>query len=150
MEKKYQRYIDPRGFQVDYPDTWEGREAEGIVFLYAPVNEKANFKPNLNISITPLNEDIRNMDDYTQLTFLQLEAVSKEPIISFFEEIAFVGTKGQLLVYDLPFNNKNNRILQCWTVNKDYIITATYTDILQDFKNFLEDAKEIIDSIKSL
>ncbi len=146
MEKNYQRYIDKRGFQVDYPELWEGREEQDVIILYAP--QKNNiFEANVTIMLQKLDKGILTVKEYGEVTILQLQEITDDEIISYFKNCKFCNQGGQVLIYELPFKERKNAYLQCWTVKDDYVLLVTYTNDNQYFNDFLDDAKEIVDSI---
>jgi len=111
------------------------------------------FQENVNVMIQDLSNQPMTLEEYTTLTKQQItQALGSTAIISV-NDINFAGQNAIEMIYGMPKNSKVNRnfnlkLWQIWFVKDNKAYLFTYTAEQVEYDNYLDVAKQTIDSFK--
>lgn len=152
-QEKMKKYTS-ENFEISYPETWSKQQKGTAIFFLSPKENKNDyFQENINIMLQDLSSQPMTLEEYTDLTKEQItQALGKSAIISL-KDMNFAGQKAKEMIYNMPKNpmagrNFNLKLHQIWFVKDSKAYLFTYTAEKDEYENYLELAKQTIDSFK--
>lgn len=141
-------------YEICYPETWSKQIESNMALFLSPKKDKEDmFQENVNVMIQDLSNQPMTLEEYTTLTKQQItQALGSTAIISV-NDINFAGQNAIEMIYGMPKNSKVNRnfnlkLWQIWFVKDNKAYLFTYTAEQVEYDNYLDVAKQTIDSFK--
>ena len=145
-----QKTYEGEGYRMTYPSSWsidDSQTRAQAIFFFSPQDGPAdNFRENVNLMVQDLTPDQATMKDYLTLskkqfkdynaTVLELSEVP-DPADGFPE--AFIS-------YTMPMGEFDLQFIARVKIKGQKAYLLTYTSTIDNFEQYLEDGKAIIES----
>ncbi len=151
---RLRNYTHPQyGFSIKYPVSWKYEENKGdelpVIFISGIENDLDIFKENVSVVVQNLSDTPMNLEEYTELAIKQMEVVFKESI----EIVDSSPTNlSRRPAHQFIFLAKNPDVdlkyMSVWTVDGLTAYQITFTSTADDFDQFVEPFKKMIQSFK--
>jgi len=152
-QEKMNKYV-AESYEISYPEKWVKQAKPNMVLFLSPQKNKTDFfQENVNVMLQDLSSQPMTLEEYTDLTKQQVtQALGASAIISL-KDMNFAGQKAKEMIYNMPKNpmagrNFNLKLRQIWFVKENKAYLFTYTAEKDEYENYLEVAKQTIDSFK--
>ena len=130
----YLIYGNSNDFEIAYPKDWsmkEGVMGTTVMFLSQLENQNDKFRENVNIVVQDLSKQPMSLDEYTNLSLMQLKRIITDINITTSEKTKLANCDAYMVVYTGKQGQYNLKLMQIWTIknNNAYIITYTAENI---------------------
>lgn len=147
--KSYQSRMDH--FSIKYPGGWTKEENRNgaAVILMSPLESRLDtFRENVNVVVQDISGNRMSLEKYTQMAMLQLNAVFKE-------NVELVESTGTLLdgkpAYKFVYIGRGDiefKIMHVWTIVGDNAYQVTYTALLSQYDQYINQVEKMVKSFR--
>ena len=143
---KYENKDNKISFKV--PSSWSKVDVEeSTVAFVISMNEDETFATNVNLMIQDLSKYDMSLDDYSKLSYTQLEEFEGYKSIDK-KAITIDGLKGEYTEYTFNNNGIELYICQMWTVEDDKAYVFTFGATEEEFTKGLESFNDLIKTVE--
>ena len=143
---KYENKDNKISFKV--PSSWSKIDVEGSTVAFViSINEDKTFATNVNLIIQDLSKYDISLDDYSKLSYTQLEEFEGYKSIDK-KAITIDGLKGEYTEYTFNNNGIEIYICQMWTVEDDKAYVFTFGATEEEFTKGLESFNDLIKTVE--
>jgi hypothetical protein len=115
-------------FAIDYPETWEQQEKNGILVFLSPLEGSGDtFRENVNLLLQTLTDEVKTMDQYTVLTKQQVIDQAGEKAIVSLKDVKLGAHPAKEFIYNATFNGRSLKVKQYWFIKGKSVYLFTYT-----------------------
>lgn len=141
------------GFKIDYHPHWNIIERPEILiaFLSPLVGSEDKFRENLVISREALPTLNMSLEQYTELSIINLENVlTNFKFINSSSAASLARGKAHKLVYNGTSGIFYLKFLQIFTMKNNFVYILTYTSENNHYEEFLNEIKKMIKSFRPI
>lgn len=138
-----------KGFSISFSNKeWRLEENKEIVLLFSKNQTEPDFKNNINILVQDLSLQPMSLNEYHQLTLIQIEQGSGKNTVESQKDITISGYPAKELIYEIPQDiNRGNpiglKIKQAYLIKENKAFLITYTAKTTSFNIDLEKANNV-------
>lgn len=130
------------GFEVTKPADWEKQEGQlgTLVSFMAPENSEEIFRPNINIVVQTLTQEIAamNLDEYMEMSVAEIEPYFDEINIIENENVPFYGINSKRIVFEVETQGQTLQLGQRIWFDQGRVYVITFTAGPGQFERDLE------------
>lgn len=138
-------------FSIKYPGTWQKEENKGgaaVIFMSPLESNLDTFRENVNVVVQDASGNRMSIEKYTEMAMQQVAAVFKQ-------NIELVESTGTILAgktaYKYVYIGRGEiefKIMHVWTISGDNAYQVTYTALLSQYDEYINQVEKMIKSFR--